>query len=102
MLIVGGDDKGMDYSGMADAAAEFCDVLLALPGSGTDALMLQLGDRVPVEHFVDLDAVVARAVESAAPGSAILLSPGCAFFHSRYIEPGATFARRVEAALNAS
>ncbi|MCP4872875.1 MAG: hypothetical protein GY898_29645 [Proteobacteria bacterium] len=100
VLIVGGDDKGMDYSGMAEAAAEFCDVILALPGTGTDALMLQLDGRVPVENFHDLDSLIAHAAESAAPGTAILLSPGCAFFHSRYIEPGATFARRVEAALN--
>jgi len=102
VLIVGGDDKGMDYQAMADAAAQHCDVVLALPGSGTDALLKAIGSNVEVERFDDLDAVIARAAEIAAPGSAVLLSPGSAFFHSRYIEPGATFARRVEAALNAS
>ncbi len=100
LLIVGGDDKGMDYSGMAAAAAQHCDKVLALPGTGTEALVAKLPATLPVERFEDLDQVIAHAKEIAAPGTAVLLSPGCAFFHSRYIEPGPTFARRVEAALN--
>jgi UDP-N-acetylmuramoylalanine--D-glutamate ligase len=101
VLIVGGEDKEMDYAGMADAAAAHCDRILALPGTGTDALMDQLGARVEVEYFTDLDSVIARAAATATPGSAVLLSPGAAFFHSRFIESGPPFGRRVEAALNA-
>ena len=99
ILLVGGEDKGMDYSGMADAAVRYCERILALPGSGTDAFLARLEGRLPVEHLEDLDGTITRARRIATPGNAVLLSPGCAFFHRRYIEDGPPFGRRVEAAL---
>ena len=99
VLLVGGEDKGMDYGGMADAAARYCERVLALPGSGTDALLAKLEGRLPVERLDDLDGAISRARRVVTPGNAVLLSPGSAFFHRRFIEEGATFARRVEAAL---
>ncbi len=102
VLLVGGDDKGMDYRAMADAAAVHCALVVALPGSGTDAFLAALGHRIDVEHVADLDAAIAVARERAASGSSVLLSPGSAFFHSRYIEGGQTFGRRVQAALGSA
>jgi UDP-N-acetylmuramoylalanine--D-glutamate ligase len=99
VLIVGGEDKGMDFGGMAEAARQHCDRLIALPGSGTDALLEAVGQHLPVDRCEDLDAAVALARQLAEPGSAVLLSPGCAFFHRRFILSGPTFAKRVEAAL---
>lgn len=99
MLIIGGEDKGMDYGAMAAAAAAHCALIVALPGSGADAMLAALGGRTPVEHVDNLDAAVALAHERAQPGVTVLLSPGSAFFHSRYIDGGPTFARRVQAAL---
>jgi len=99
VLIVGGEDKGMDFGGMARAAARYAERVLALPGSGTEAFLAQLERRLPVERLDDLDAVIARARRVVTPGSAVLLSPGCAFFHSLFIEGGPTFTRRVAAAL---
>jgi UDP-N-acetylmuramoylalanine--D-glutamate ligase len=84
---------------MADAAARHCERILVLPGSGSDAFLARLEGRLPVERLEDLDGAIARARRVATPGSAVLLSPGCAFFQSRYIEGGPTFERRVEAAL---
>lgn len=99
ILLVGGDDKGMDYSGMADAAARHCERVIALPGSGTDAFLACLGGRVQVDRLSDLDSAIGLARRAASRGHAILLSPGSAFFFRRYIEDGLSFARRVEAAL---
>ncbi len=99
LLLVGGDDKGMDYRGMADAAAEHADAVLALPGSGTDAFLGALGDRVPVHRHDALDAALAHARSLARPGTSVLCSPGCAFFFSRFVDGGPSFARRVAAVL---
>jgi UDP-N-acetylmuramoylalanine--D-glutamate ligase len=95
ILMVGGEDKGMDYSGMADAAAANKARILALRGSGTDAFLAALGPRCEVTHHENLDALIASAAGIAAPGDIVLLSPGCAFFHRNYIEAGKAFGRRV-------
>ena len=95
LLIVGGEDKGMDYSGMANAAAGAAARVLALPGSGTDAFLDALRDRCAVDHFEDLDQTIDFAASQAGSGDVVLLSPGCAFFHRNFIEPGQPFARRV-------
>jgi len=95
VLLVGGEDKGMDYSGMAEAASSAHARVLALPGSGTASFLRALSGRCPVEHFEELDPMIERAGEVAEHGDIILLSPGCAFFHRDYIEPGKPFARRV-------
>ena len=95
VLMVGGEDKGMDYSGMANAAAEFGARVMALPGSGTDAFLTALDGRCTVTHLPSLDEAIAASSAVATRGDAILLSPGCAFFHRDYIEPGGTFTQRV-------
>jgi UDP-N-acetylmuramoylalanine--D-glutamate ligase len=95
LLIVGGEDKGMDYSGMAGAAVHAAAHILALPGSGTDAFLTALGNRCSVRYFDDLDQTIAFAATEAEAGDIVLLSPGCAFFHRSFIEPGKPYARRV-------
>ena len=95
ILLVGGADKGMDYAGMADAAAEHTDAVIALPGSGTDAFVMALGDRVVVHRHEALDEALSLARQLAAPGTSVLCSPGCAFFFSRYVDGGPSYARRV-------
>jgi UDP-N-acetylmuramoylalanine--D-glutamate ligase len=99
VLIVGGDDKGMDYGGMADAAAAHASAVLALPGSGTEAFLGALAGRVGVERFTDLDSLLVDAVDRVPAGGTVLLSPGCAFFHSRFLEDGPTFGQRVASLL---
>lgn len=95
ILMVGGEDKGMDYSGMADAAARACAHVLALPGSGTEAFLEALAERCEVAHLADLDAMIEAAAAIAEPGAVVLLSPGCAFFHREFIETGAPYGRRI-------
>jgi UDP-N-acetylmuramoylalanine--D-glutamate ligase len=95
ILMVGGEDKGMDYSGMADAAARSGARVLALPGSGTEAFLEALAERCEVSHLADLDGMIEEAAAIAEPGAVVLLSPGCAFFHREFIENGAPYGRRV-------
>ncbi len=95
VLIVGGEDKGMQYAGMAGAAVRHAARILALPGSGTDAFLAALDGRVEVDTFESLDDLIVAARDLAHPGSTVLLSPGCAFFHREYIGGGPTFAKRV-------
>jgi UDP-N-acetylmuramoylalanine--D-glutamate ligase len=101
VLLVGGEDKGMDYSGMADAAASHADLVLALPGTGSDAFVAALDGRVDVRTFDKLTAALTAAREAAVDGSSVLCSPGCAFFFSRFVDGGPSFARRVAAVLDA-
>jgi UDP-N-acetylmuramoylalanine--D-glutamate ligase len=83
--ILGGDDKGLDSRALAAAAAGAVRVALALPGPGTEAVVANLHRQgVAVEELSDLQAAVRRAVEVARPGDAVLLSPACPGFFSRY------------------
>jgi len=95
VLLVGGEDKGMDFTEMANAAASSSRRILALPGTGTDALLASLADRAEVEHCTSLDHGLERARAIAQPGDTVLLSPGCAFFYRHYIDGGPSFTERV-------
>jgi len=98
VLMVGGEDKGMDYSGMADAAARARGIV-ALPGSGSDRFAETLNGRAPITWVDDLDHGLRAARDIAQAGDAVLLSPGAAFFSSRFIGGGPSFARRVRSLL---
>ena len=99
ILLVGGDDKGMDYTGMADAAALRADAVIALPGSGTESFLRALAGRVAVHHSEDLDAALVQARALARPGGSVLCSPGSAFFFSRFVDGGPSYGKRVAALL---
>jgi len=98
-LIVGGEDKGMDFAGMADAAAAHARRIYKLPGTGADAFVAALAGRVPVTECDDVDAAVAACRRDAEAGDVVLLSPGCAFFFSRFLDGGPSFRARVQRAL---
>lgn len=44
VLVAGGDDKGMDYSGLVKNICKNIDLLILLPGSGTDVIKYQLSN----------------------------------------------------------
>jgi len=88
-LIVGGEDKGLNYSPLAQAISEYkVKKVLALPGNGTDKILAALeavdSPQGLVEHFNTLDEVVRFADANASEGDVVLLSPACAYFFSRY------------------
>ena len=100
VLIIGGEDKAMDYVGMADAARAHCRTVVMLPGTGSDAFLVAAGSDLPHERAVDLDEALRAARAVAEPGDTVLVSPGCAFFSSRFVA-GKGFHQRVAALLGA-
>ncbi len=73
-LIVGGSDKGADLSPIAELRARVRSLLCI--GATGDVIARHAG----IEPLGTLDAALAYASKHAAPGDAVLLSPGCASF----------------------
>lgn len=78
VLIAGGLGKGQDFSPLAQAVAQHARAVVLI---GQDAALIadalaEVG--VPVEQVDSLDAAVARALEKAEEGDAVVLSPACA------------------------
>jgi UDP-N-acetylmuramoylalanine--D-glutamate ligase len=84
VLVTGGTDKNLDFSPLAQAIhrARGLKVVILLAGTGSDKLraLLAADGIVSLGPFDQLDAAVAVALESAAPGDRVVLSPGCASF----------------------
>jgi UDP-N-acetylmuramoylalanine--D-glutamate ligase len=84
VLIAGGADKQLDFAELGPRIARRAKALVLLAGSATERLaqaVRENGDTLPIlGPFDDLAAAVDAARGAAAPGDAILLSPGCASF----------------------
>jgi len=81
ILVTGGTDKNLDFSPLVQAAGR-AKALILLAGTGSEKLRALFHDagiayRGP---FDDLDRAVTAALEAAAPGDRVALSPGCASF----------------------
>jgi UDP-N-acetylmuramoylalanine--D-glutamate ligase len=97
-LLVGGQDRGIDYAPLADAVASAGEVLvLAMPDNGPRiaAALRQapLPASVEVREVADLEAAVAAGFGWARPGGVVLLSPAApSFGHYRdYRDRAAAF-----------
>jgi UDP-N-acetylmuramoylalanine-D-glutamate ligase len=87
--ILGGDDKGLDSAALARTARGVVKAALALPGEGTERIVQDLeAAGVVVERADTFPLAVARAVELAADGDKVLLSPACPGFFTRYYVGG--------------
>ena len=84
VLIAGGADKELDLAALADTIIGGAAAVVLLDGSATPTLQALLRARRPdlplAGPFTDLSTAVAVARSFAQPGSAVLLSPGCASF----------------------
>jgi UDP-N-acetylmuramoylalanine--D-glutamate ligase len=84
VLVTGGTDKNLDFSPLVEAIrrAQGLKTVILLAGTGSDKLHALLAGAgiTPLGPFDRLDAAVAAALESAAPGDRVMLSPGCASF----------------------
>jgi len=81
VLVTGGTDKNLDFSSLAKAAGKAKAIIL-LAGTGSEKLIPLLGEE-GISYsgpFDDLDKAVLCAIEKAASGDSIALSPGCASF----------------------
>ena len=96
-LILGGRDKGADYTALLEPMKGRVKQVLLI-GEAAELIAEQFGDRVELERAGDLAAAVRRAREGAAPGDVVLLSPACASFDQfkSYGHRGREFKRLVE------
>jgi UDP-N-acetylmuramoylalanine--D-glutamate ligase len=81
VLVTGGTDKELDFTPLA-LAAEKAKALILLAGTGSEKLKTLL-DSGGVKYrgpFDSLDAAISAAIDAAAPGDTVVLSPGCASF----------------------
>ncbi|MDP2630357.1 MAG: UDP-N-acetylmuramoyl-L-alanine--D-glutamate ligase [Candidatus Uhrbacteria bacterium] len=83
VLIAGGSDKGLDFSGMGCAIARYCKALIMLSGTASPSI-IKAADTAGYAGVIALANSMPEAVEKAWHASAkndiILLSPGAASF----------------------
>src|ERR1039458_3571948 len=78
-LILGGKDKGSDYTVLTDLLRQRVKRVYTI-GAAAAKIESQIQGAAEVEHAETLENAVRRASESAAPGDVILLAPACASF----------------------
>jgi UDP-N-acetylmuramoylalanine--D-glutamate ligase len=79
IVILGGKDKGSDYSPLRDRLRERAQLALVI-GAAAEKIREQIGDAVAVETAGTMERAVRSAAEHAKPGDVVLLAPACASF----------------------
>ena len=79
LVILGGKDKGSDYTILRDALARHARMALLI-GTAADKIEAQLAGAVPVERAGTMARAVEIAAQRAQPGDTVLLAPACASF----------------------
>jgi UDP-N-acetylmuramoylalanine--D-glutamate ligase len=99
LWILGGKDKGLDFSELLGAPLPRVKRVLLI-GAAANAIAASLSGKLAFEHCETLARAVARAAELAAPGDTVLLSPACASFDqfASYADRGRQFAALARAA----
>jgi UDP-N-acetylmuramoylalanine--D-glutamate ligase len=78
-LILGGKDKGSDYSVLNDLLRQRVKRVYTI-GAAAEKIETQIAGAAEIVPSQTLDRAVRHASESAAPGDVILLAPACASF----------------------
>lgn len=91
-VILGGKDKGSDYTTLRDLLRARAKAALLI-GAAAEKIASHLGDAVRLERCGDLKTAVEVARREAAAGDTVLLAPACASFDqfSGYEERGRVF-----------
>jgi UDP-N-acetylmuramoylalanine--D-glutamate ligase len=79
ILIAGGKDKGLDFSGLT-ALVRAKVKAVVLIGEMTEKLRRTWGEAVPCHLAASLESAVRQATTLARPGEVVLLSPGCSSY----------------------
>jgi UDP-N-acetylmuramoylalanine--D-glutamate ligase len=79
LLILGGKDKGSDYTALRLPLQNKARLILLI-GSAAEKIESQLGDLLPTKRAGTLAAAVELAARAAQPGDVALLAPACASF----------------------
>ena len=78
-LIVGGKDKGSDYTVLNDLLRQRVKRVYTI-GAAAEKIESQVKDAAEIVHAESLDNAVQRASANAQPGDVVLLAPACASF----------------------
>jgi UDP-N-acetylmuramoylalanine--D-glutamate ligase len=100
LVILGGKDKGSDYTVLQKPLREKA-VLALLIGAAADKIESQITGSVAVERAGTIEKAVQIASQAARPGDVVLLAPACASFDQfeNYEHRGRAFkelVRRIE------
>ena len=79
LIILGGKDKGSDYTVLQKPLREKA-ILALLIGAASDKIEKQIAGTVAIERAGTLENAVATASQAAKPGDMVLLAPACASF----------------------
>ncbi len=78
-VILGGKDKGLDYSLLREPLAAKAHAALLI-GAAAEKIATQLEGAVPLVRSGTLDAAIAHGFEHGVAGDTVLLAPACASF----------------------
>lgn len=78
-VILGGKDKGLDYSALRAPLAEKARAVLLI-GAAAPKIAAQIDGAVPLVESGTIDRAVAYGYQHASPGDTVLLAPACASF----------------------
>lgn len=78
-VILGGKDKGSDYTALRGPLSEKAHAALLI-GAAAGKIAAHLGDAAPQIESGTLENAVAEAWRRASPGDTVLLAPACASF----------------------
>ena len=79
LVILGGKDKGSDYTELQKPLREKA-ILALLVGAAAEKIEKQIAGNVAVEHAGTIERAVEIASHAAQPGDIVLLAPACASF----------------------
>jgi UDP-N-acetylmuramoylalanine--D-glutamate ligase len=79
VLLAGGKDKGLDFTGLAPLLREKARAVVLI-GQMTEKLFAAWNKAVPCHRAGSLADAVAKTRELAQPGDVVLLSPGCSSY----------------------
>ncbi len=96
LVILGGKDKGGDFTLLRDALKKHAKQALLI-GAAAEKIAGQIAGSVAVETSGTIERAVTRAAEIAQPGDTVLLAPACASFDQfqNYEHRGRLFKQRV-------
>jgi UDP-N-acetylmuramoylalanine--D-glutamate ligase len=96
-LILGGKDKGSDYTVLNDLIRERVKRVYTI-GAAASKIESQISGSAEIVHAETLEAAVQRAAASATGGDVVLLAPACASFDqfNNYEHRGRTFKEVVQ------
>jgi UDP-N-acetylmuramoylalanine--D-glutamate ligase len=97
LLLMGGRDKGSNFSVLQDRIGTHAKELIVM-GEAAEAIRSALGQLLPTKVAASMQDAVTTAFEDADPEDVVLFSPGCASFdwYNDYAERGDDFRRAVE------